>query len=83
MKKKPIKVVHAMLEHATDDSDVPVLALYFDRQPTDAEVRKACLCNDNMGLSVDLDDEYCEWKLAPTPVSRAAKLFRVEATPLG
>ncbi len=71
---------HAAIEENVENSDAVTVTLYFEREPTDIEVRQACeaAC---LSLSVDPGDEDFQWSIYPNPVSERAGLVRVQAFP--
>jgi len=74
-------MIHASLEN-NNWNEGSALTLYFHEKPTEEQVRAACAsAQGSLPLGTDLDDPMWEFVVAPTPVSEAAKMVRVQVFP--
>jgi len=74
-------MIHASLEN-NDLNEGSALTLYFREKPSEEQVRAACAyVQGSMQLGTDLNDPHWEFVVAPTPVSEAAKMVRVQVFP--
>jgi hypothetical protein len=58
------------------------VVLYFDVQPSDNEIKEAfASLYGELGLSVDVNDQFYCAEVVPTPISECAGLVRVVGYP--
>lgn len=74
--------VYATLEPGFHNSDGCVVTLYFDGEPTLAQVCTVCENElKHLNLGVDTNDEFFAFEEHSTPVSERAGLRRYEVYP--